>query len=180
MRDTYRRELQKIPVSRSGDAAIEPEENYTTWAHFSSMTFVRDQLRPRKMTGNLQPINQEPETPSDGEESTHEEFLDDSTVSTFEVSHPPADECAPPLEKKKKMTKNNHAERLLDIENKKLQLMEKKMAHKERDEDEAFLESLLPHLRKLTPLQKLRCRIELQNVVLEHAYPAGHNDDVNM
>ncbi|XP_038116743.1 uncharacterized protein LOC119768970, partial [Culex quinquefasciatus] len=116
LRDTYRRELQKIPVSRSGDAANESEK---TSQH-----------------GPISPTN-----------------------------------VRPLPRKKMKTTKNNHAERLLDIENK---------THKERDEDETILESLLPHLRKLTPDQKLRCRMELQNVVLDHAYPRGHNDDLNM
>ncbi|XP_039439879.1 uncharacterized protein LOC120426968 isoform X2 [Culex pipiens pallens] len=187
LRDIYRRELQKIPEARSGDAA-DGDQNYSTWAHFKSMAFVRDQMRPRKMSGNLQSGNsvnqQEPEENEENECAYEEEHLDESAEDTFEVPNPPPAESGSPVgpsppPKKKRMSKDNNVARLIDIETKKLQLLERKVASKERDEDEAFLESLLPHLRKLDPEQKLLCRMKMQSVVLEHVYSHGNSIDGN-
>jgi hypothetical protein len=72
LRDTYAKELKKIPKPRSGaDADNEPE--YTgTWPYFESLSFLKVILIPRKQDRNI----------IEPEEST-ESHLMDSSESTY-------------------------------------------------------------------------------------------------
>lgn len=75
LRDTFIKELKKIPKPRSGaDADNEPK--YTgTWPYFESMSFLIVILKPRKTEGNIVP-----ETDSnsrDLSESTDADGLED-------------------------------------------------------------------------------------------------------
>lgn len=53
LRDTFSKELKKIPKPRSGtDADNEPK--YTgTWPHFEAMSFLKVVLKPRQTEGNI-------------------------------------------------------------------------------------------------------------------------------
>ena len=55
VRDMFGKELKKIQKARSGDEAPLNYETYTTWPHFKSMLFLKNQMKPRKSGGNLQP-----------------------------------------------------------------------------------------------------------------------------
>ncbi|XP_062565437.1 uncharacterized protein LOC134227749 [Armigeres subalbatus] len=134
-------------------------------------------MKPRKASGNLK-------TPSAGSQST--EVYEDvevlegegsfemsaNNLETFEVAESsPQSSKTPPVKKfKKSVGKNIHTARLLDIEQRKLELLEKKVTSRDRDEDEAFFDSLLPHVKKLNPPAKFKLRMELQQIVLEHVY----------
>lgn len=57
---------------------------------------------------------------------------------------------------------------LLKIEEAKLKILEGQS--KPRDEDESFFDSLLPHVRSLTPEQKIILRIKIQELILSFIY----------
>lgn len=46
------------------------------------------------------------------------------------------------------------------------------------DEDVAFFTSLLPHVQRMTPLNKMSFRIEVQKLVMERAYGVGYGSNV--
>lgn len=69
--------------------------------------------------------------------------------------------------------KRGAQQQLLDIKARKLRLLEKKVdksTTKDEDEDEAFFKSILPHVKKLKPEDKLVFRMEIQSVVQKHVY----------
>ncbi|XP_075163331.1 transcription factor Adf-1-like [Haematobia irritans] len=57
LRDQFRNEFKKNPAARSGDLGISEKEynNYVVWPHYKSLLFLKDQIKPRKSTGNLVP-----------------------------------------------------------------------------------------------------------------------------
>lgn len=73
--------------------------------------------------------------------------------------------------KTKNFRNANNSVEIIEIEKRKLELLEKKTNRKnERDEDESFFDSLLPHIRKLEPGQKFLCRMDIQNTIYRHVY----------
>ncbi|XP_058839520.1 uncharacterized protein LOC131694999 [Topomyia yanbarensis] len=162
LRDQFGKELKKIPQSKSGDPGPASLDNYSTWPYFKSMWFLQKQMKPRTCSGNLKDTTMD--IADDAERNDFERY------DTFETSTV-AEEDMPdiPVPAKKGRKKLDHNEELINLEKRKLELLEKK-AEKTRDEDEAFFDSLLPHVRMLQPANKLLCRMELQKVVLKHAY----------
>lgn len=182
LRDTYGRELKKQPVSRSGDAG--DKAIGSTWPYFICMQFLKHQMKPRKATGNLNAPSRSQATPSQNDEPLEYDDIEvleegeGSEEGWFEVADTQADTsmpgCSqspnpPPTKKPKRTTeRNEQATRLLEIESRKLELLEKKTEN--RDEDVAFFESLLPHVRKLEGVKKLQLRMQIQQLVVDYAY----------
>ncbi|XP_034118108.1 transcription factor Adf-1-like [Drosophila albomicans] len=56
LRDQFRNEWKKIPISKSGDSGVSEEaySNYTSWPHFNSLLFLKDQIKPCKSVGNFE------------------------------------------------------------------------------------------------------------------------------
>ncbi|XP_039968384.1 uncharacterized protein LOC120780174 [Bactrocera tryoni] len=77
----------------------------------------------------------------------------------------------------KKQNTSNSTAQLLEIEKRKLALLENKKMEKKTvlDEDEAFFVTLLPHIRKLDPENKFLCRMEMQNVLYKYVYAKVKN-----
>ncbi|XP_062538642.1 uncharacterized protein LOC134206913 [Armigeres subalbatus] len=146
LRDSYGKVLKNLPVSKSGDAG---GENFdTSWPYFKCMHFLREQMKPRKTTGNLaspQPNAVASDTVIDeGDVDVHYEdieILDEEAPGWFEVSEPSTSSnskvSAPAPHKKKKLTRSSQSTRLLEIEQRKLELLEKKASGgSSRDEDD--------------------------------------------
>lgn len=70
--------------------------------------------------------------------------------------------------------RTNHLDALVSIEKEKIEYLRKRSStHAENaapDEDKAFLESLLPHVKKIENCDKLCFRNEVQNLVQTYAY----------
>ncbi|XP_062125987.1 uncharacterized protein LOC133838776 [Drosophila sulfurigaster albostrigata] len=195
LRDTFRVELRKFPPERSGDAGPESlNEMCSQWTHFESMKFIKDQIKCRQSSGNLSrpqsyenvSINAfEDSTIGDTElsvdiEAPHSanketpQYDEESNISTFEVDTSTPQHHAP---KKLKRRHDNIEGEILEIEKKKLELLDQK--NKSRipadDEDMAFFVSLLPHVRKMDPQTKLLCRMDMQRSVYNYAYNVGRS-----
>lgn len=54
LRDVFRSELKKIPKPKSGDST--PSSFTSSWCHFESLLFLRDQMMPRQLKGNLSSV----------------------------------------------------------------------------------------------------------------------------
>lgn len=179
LRDTFRAELRKCPPNRSGDAGPDAvNEMCSQWSHFESMMFIKDQIKCRQSSGNLcrQKNNEVQDNIGEDVNSVDIEvpqYEEESDISTFEVQtstphHPP---------RNLKRRHNNIEGEMLNIEKKKLELLEQKTKNKipADDEDMAFFVSLLPHVKKMDPQTKLLCRMEMQKAVYNHAYNMGRS-----
>lgn len=184
LRDSFGKELRKIPVGRSGDEGPSNLETYTTWPHFNAMLFLRDQMKPRKAGGNLSVSDGGNLTEfEDTQEAENHQECDAGTISyelnesncpdTYEVEYVAEIPQASTQPSNKMRKRSVLQEKLVDIEARKLKLLEKrakKSSNAEEDEDEAFFKSLLPHVRKLAPEEKLEFRMDVQRLVQKHVY----------
>lgn len=80
---------------------------------------------------------------------------------------------------KKKQKKLNASEELAAIEQQKLMLLEKKINNnKEKDDDESFFDSLIPYMRKMDPMKKLLCRMEIQKTIFNFSIDNSSDTDI--
>ncbi|XP_033329196.1 uncharacterized protein LOC117221943 [Megalopta genalis] len=179
LRDTFRRELKKIPKRRSSDEGGTPVRS--SWPHFSSMLFLKDQFTPRKFSDNILEVelNENPWQTTHTEESEdRSENLLASDATEYDIKECEievsqsrkrrAHNAEMSVKKRQKSEKYNSYEKLLDTEQK--QFIELKSACQSNpqnhidDADYHFLLSLLPYLRKVQEDRKLIVRTRLQQV----------------
>ncbi|XP_030752353.1 uncharacterized protein LOC115879597 [Sitophilus oryzae] len=147
------------------------------------MSFMKDEVIPSPTMGNLESNNpsnsqtniqdsQDSQATEDGNELLD---LDSDTHSS--VTSPPSEISQPSssipsfsvLSKRKPHLKDD----LLEIERKKLQLMEKRLSDSQnedslnKDEDFLFLTSILLSMKKLTHIQKLQFRGKINDWLIE-------------
>lgn len=91
---------------------------YTTWPHFKSLLFLKDQMKPRKPSGNLTASPQ-----SLSEEMPNYENLDDTFNTEGYLDSQDEEATVWPI--KKKVKSNSNQTEILAIERKKLELLEK-------------------------------------------------------
>ncbi|XP_065084185.1 uncharacterized protein LOC135706494 [Ochlerotatus camptorhynchus] len=157
LRDQFRSECKKIPIERANETGFcEAElETYSCWPYFKALLFLKDQIKCRDFIGNLDgkriAVDAMERLESEAEyveTRVNCEKIDKPVIAGIRVNQD--DE-----------TRVNYGK------------IEKPIIagiHLNQDEDEAFFYSLLPHIRKLEPAQKLLCRMELQSVVFKHVY----------
>lgn len=188
LRDTFGKELRKIPEGRSGDEGLLNFETYTSWPYFESMLFLKNQMRPRKSGGNLS-------AGGGGNDDVHLEQHEDveqdnvvgSLIDPIEVEYvdnygvESATEILPPSNPPNRPTKRSAQQQLIDIEARKLKLLESKAtlakSSTDDDEDAAFFKSLLPHVRKLKPEEKMEFRMDVQGLVQKYVYKRNKSQE---
>ena len=164
LRDTFRKELRKLPVQRSGDAAYGIPGPRSSWRYFESLYFLKDQLTARSSEGNLQrPISNEDEILEEEAEIDEIETsgsisldsnptpVEPSPLNNEETSIPTPPSAPRKSFKRKQQSSANDEQNsigraLLDLEKEKLKLIDSKYS-KESDQDISFFNSLLPHIR---------------------------------
>lgn len=160
-------------MPKSGDPG--DISNKSHWPHFKSLLFLKDQLLPRRSTGNLQAPeddNEEPlssnETQSQLETGSGDELetnAGDESVNAGEESQelstgltPPSSISSSSKEPRTVITKRlrnrNSIDALVAIEKENVALIAKSRADQciDRvpiDEHQSFLNSLLPHVREI-------------------------------
>lgn len=175
-KDNYRKELKKIPQTRSGD----PASNYEShWKYFNQMAFMKDQIQPTRNESN---IITNFSNDSDDNEDTQDSFRGESNTSNIISSVPveiysstptPSPSTAPSItsQNRKRKSANDLRSEFLEIEKKKLLLYEAKEKDGktldiEKSEDYHYLMSLLPQMEKFTSLQKFRVRNKINSVMM--------------
>lgn len=133
------------------------------------MLFVKNQVKPRKAGGNLRvgdsdrmEFTEEDSQPTEAcDEPDEEASIPDVTDDVHETTFP-----------QQRNAKRGAQQQLIAIEARKLKLLESKVrkANVGDDEDDAFFKSLLPHVRKLKPEEKMNFRMAVQQLVQEHVY----------
>lgn len=174
LRDTFRKELKKMPMKRSGDGASETVWK-SSWAHFESLYFLKDQFTARKSTGNLPEIGTDiviEDTFETYAENLENNNIDDTSSASNEqqnTSQPNTSSASTPVirGRKRKSENDDIGAALINLEKNKIRILEKETKN---DEDELFFQSLLPHLRPLPPHQKMLLRIKIQELVYNFIY----------
>lgn len=174
LRDTFRKELSKNSKKRSGDEGGMVKES--TWAHFKSMEFLKDQFQKRQLQGNVPSETTFDDTqnsattvsldPSENEHESQSPTVESPQNTTNETT-PTQNFAAPP----RKIAKINNAtavNKLLMLEEQKIQMFkDRNLTSRNEDPDYHFLMSLLPYLRKVPEERKMFVRTKLQQVFCE-------------
>lgn len=156
------------------------------------MLFLIDQFIPRPSSGNLA-YNQDDSSSligsEDGEEERNGEDIQNTQEETIVLaSSRSANGASGNITNVKESrnvntvkTKTGYIKRvtpqtvigqqLLELEKEKLKMKQNKAAENPNDEDVGFFNSLLPHVRQLTPRDKLRFRMQVQTILFDMAYP---------
>ena len=161
LRDTFRRELYKIPDDAAANADC---RQYTNWPYFENLYFIKDHTISRSSATATVRKSMSIESEADID-SNASEFLElnqeihtlDAVQRAAEHSKPDVDEsdkASAILPAHKKRHKSVHSSVIVS-----------KNTPSQVDEDQAFFNSLLPHVRRLSPKQKLLCRMRIQQQV---------------
>ncbi|XP_075450999.1 uncharacterized protein LOC142492211 [Ascaphus truei] len=167
LRNSFRRELNKVIHPRSGDAAASVHEYTSSWPYFSMMLFLKEQMTPAQTVCNLE--NSNTELPGNSTDNTLDVSVEDTS---FSVTPPSPSE--PPTKKRK--PNNDYNFFLLAIEENKLVILANALHDSppppptpppvEDCEDLSFLKSLPPQLKTLDPIKKLLVRNQINMVVV--------------
>nr|XP_029729601.1 uncharacterized protein LOC115266988 [Aedes albopictus] len=85
LRDKYGKILRNLPVSRSGDPG--DEDNGTSWPFFKCMQFLKNQMKPRKTSGNLPKPQPKPLNDDNDDNDDHYgeiEMLDETAAEVMD------------------------------------------------------------------------------------------------
>lgn len=176
LRDTFRRKYKTEHETKSGQGATAPNK----WPYFNSMLFLKDIMTPKVGSGNLpatvtnEPFSRSPSPVMANQESENEfESATSCSVTEPEAStsfvQPQVQETK--RQKKTKQTNLNYDSQALAIEKRKIDLMEQHFSGKAQkyqdDEDYSFLMSLLPTIKQLDQLEKMKLRMKILKDVTE-------------
>lgn len=174
LRDQFRKELNKIPISRSGD---ECNTYKPSWPYFEMLLFLKDQLTAKQMSGNLC-YTQSMDDQDNNE--TERQIMDENETNNDDLSNRELQESASTarenthqtnISRKRKRSNYNTSEvnaKLLEIEEQKLKLLAKDCSNdEEKSDDYHFLISLLPLFKDFSNIQKLRVRTKFQQILME-------------
>lgn len=135
------------------------------------MLFLKDTAVPRVTDGNISDINVDVD--EDSEEPDEIDDFDQTSTSSYNISSPPSTSFttqAKHKRKKKQDTSRNFEQQLIDLETRKLAALTEPPAAPD-DEDMFFFKSILPYFKSMSPVQKLRVRNEIQNILIRESLP---------
>ncbi|CAI6368249.1 unnamed protein product [Macrosiphum euphorbiae] len=142
------------------------------------MLFLKDTVTPRISDGNISDVDVDEVEEDINEEQDELEDIDQSlevNISTndYNISSPPSTSFTTTKKKnkrsKKQETGNTFEQQLIDLETRKLAALTESPAPD--DEDMHFFKSILPYFKKMSPIQKLRVRNEIQNILIRESVP---------
>ncbi|CAI6351852.1 unnamed protein product [Macrosiphum euphorbiae] len=196
LRDTFRRKLKTDTETKSGQGRSE----IVKWPFFNTMMFLKDVMIPRESSGNLPLTYDENElSPSYLSNATLEDVDEENTNDTEadincsirepEESGSEFTSFAKPQSKQqpssslkrnnkndkdtilsKKQKQNSYDSQVLEIERRKINLMEKRFSRPnthQDDQDYAFFMSLLPSVKQLNQIEKMKLRMKIMNDVTD-------------
>jgi len=174
MRDYYRLELRKLEKQKSGGGTDQATPT-SSWPHFNVMSFLKDILKSGTgctgLSEETYPQNPQCEvTVYDADDSQITVIKSEPSVqSTPPSSSASYEELSAPKKKRPHpgtesiISKN---ENVIDLEKKKPASMYRERAAEE-DDDLLYLKSLLPHIKSLPRIRRLRLRSKFQELVIQ-------------
>ncbi|XP_023027407.2 uncharacterized protein isoform X1 [Leptinotarsa decemlineata] len=174
LRDTYNKELKKIPKPRSGDLPLNYEP---AWKYFTLLGFLKDEYMPLAAESNL---DEGDSVILDNEDN------DDMSIEVINEVKSPC-RASSPIEPSTSNSQNskrrqNIQAQYLEIEKKKLKLLENDMSKntsvdsERKSDDYHFLMSILPEMEKLPIIQKLRLRNKINKALLDEINVAMYGE----
>ncbi|KAI4464899.1 madf domain transcription factor [Holotrichia oblita] len=163
LRDQYRKELRKVPRFEDGSWSYQP-----SWPYFQSLEFLTSQMSFAEPNGTpTQNTNPNLNELSRGTDEDEEEILPDSPLTNSEAAQEVNRNKAP--KRKAASNINDFNEKLLKLEEKKLELLSKQQAcvDEERSDDYHFFMSLIPVMQKFNDLQRFKIRTRFQSIIIE-------------
>lgn len=187
LRQQFKVHFDKLPVLRSGG---EPEEDLVDWPYFRSLMFLKDVFEKRSTTDNLDDVELDTEDVVDNRDEEEEEHTQNNDYdisppltpssqtssvgrSFASTGHTCSSKKADNLGYRKRSNQMDIiGKNLVEIEKEKIQMKKAKETSNidRNDEDIAFFTSLLPHVKKLAPAEKLRFRMKVQTILMESVY----------
>ena len=173
MRDYYRLELRKLQKQKSGNGTDEAKMT-SSWPHFTVMSFLKDVLKSGRKFSD---VSEETHPKNPGSEVTVYEANDQQlTVIKYEPcvqssrsSSSASNEESPAPKKKRHRPETESVikknEEVIGLE-KKPESVDKGRAAEE-DDDLLYLKSLLPHIRSLPRIRRLRLRSKFQELIIQ-------------
>lgn len=162
-------------MSRSGDGA---NSKSSSWPYFEMMSFLKDLMTPATKYGNLSSSQQDDnsEVEEDLETQSHIDptspgpaLLSESSASQS-VPRPPSASSSTTSQANRKRLCDTRDDKFLEIENKKLKILSQTLAQDApapECEDLNFFKSLIPYMNKFQPIQKLKIRNKIQQVIID-------------
>ncbi|XP_072385251.1 uncharacterized protein [Diabrotica undecimpunctata] len=193
LRQEYGKQKKKIQ-DRLGYGA--EDEVVSQWPYFEKLHFLCDQFTPRQSSTNLIDETQDSmyshsDEPNHSEESDGDDEGSTSTLIANGIS-PNSDlqGVIPPTSTSGRVTSINSSisrtgykrrimpqieigKQLVDIKKEKLALRDNKLTQNPNDDDIEFFISLLPYVKQLTPRNKLKFRIDIQNYLYGILFSPG-------
>ncbi|CAG9839432.1 unnamed protein product [Diabrotica balteata] len=184
LRQTFLKKLAEEPVKRSGDGA-DDETNISEWPYFNSLLFLKDNCTPPETSGHFLAHEERVSPVSDYLIKIEDTFVSDVEMSSQTSSTPTSRPGTPPssptlIQKPSKIrkakSKQSIGDTFIKAETEKFEYLGRKeedgqkrnILEEERalqrqmvDEDEAFFNSILPHVRALDPKTKINFRINV-------------------
>ncbi|XP_067623379.1 uncharacterized protein [Eurosta solidaginis] len=198
LRDTYRKELQKrAKLNENETGNLARSSNWTllrNWKYFTNLSFLRDQFeagrngkfemidsasdsqpfkRMRSESPTIPVINQSEYRKEPDTQYTSTEYCYGSTPQNFRGIFLPLQKQQPPYSKVEGADVTSTEMKPEQIKN------VAKIDNAEDYEDMHFFKSLLPHVKQLSPQQKMLLRMKLQGVVYDFVYTQRKTEDLN-
>ncbi|XP_049846569.1 uncharacterized protein LOC126298988 isoform X2 [Schistocerca gregaria] len=176
LRDCFRRELKKKPISSSGAAA---NARSSKWCYFQALMFLKDIMTPREAGTNVAlECQQSLSSNSDSDTEVPETDLGESIVFDGNVDCVVTEQFLPSIgdhnslaatsplpssltQSAKRRHSASFERELLEMEAKKIKILESQA----ECEDRKFLLSLVPYFKQIEPLQKLEAMGQIIDVL---------------
>lgn len=174
MRDYYRLELRKLEKQKSGSGSNHATPN-SSWPHFAIMSFLKDILKSGTgctgLSEETYPQNPQCEvTVYDADDSQVPVIKSEPSVQSTRQSLIASNEelSAPKKKRPRPGTENiiTKYEDVIDLEKNKPASTDKERTAEE-DDDLLYLKSLLPHIKSLPRIRRLRLRSKFQELVIQ-------------
>lgn len=179
LKDSYRKNIQKLPPLKSDSKACQIK-----WPYFEMMGFIKDYVVHTRGGSNLpdnsfiSDDNIEPEQPD--EVSNDKDTSDFASTSNCTQEYPTStpiqfsdpgfhsnSKCSQKSKYKYKKQRRDIDIEFLKLEEQRLELLRRDINNKsEENSDLQFFKSLLPFMESLSPIENLEVRGEIQNVII--------------
>ncbi|CAG9770222.1 unnamed protein product [Ceutorhynchus assimilis] len=179
LRQQFKLQFERLPPRRSGDPA---PEDHVKWPYFKSLLFLRDNFERRHATDSSDDDSREFEGGDDTQHDTGDVLSSSTQTTTFDDTsqtfanvltvefvtlRSSTNEKSDNLDYQERSAPTDQTgQGLLEIEKEKLKMS----TLNNNDEDVRFFASLLPHVKKLSPVDKFTFRAYVENMITEMVY----------
>ncbi|XP_033316623.1 uncharacterized protein LOC117242680 [Bombus vosnesenskii] len=183
LKDSYRKNIQKLPPLKSDSKATTPCK--VKWPYFEMMGFIKEYVAHTRGGSNLPDnsfisddnIEEQPdEVSNDNVKDTYDfastlnctqEHSTSAPIQFLDPGFHSNSKCSQKSKYKYKKQRRDVDIEFLKLEEQRLELLKKDISNKsEENSDLQFFKSLLPFMELLSPIEKLEVRGEIQNVII--------------